>query len=139
MFSVRPTLSTARAYVSVCNKPGTTWAAYSLMDTARSECVMNARDQSGNLPIHVRPQLDQQVVRPECGVERAGQPQRRFRPRRALDLRDPGAHHMCPGAEFGLGQSGRLRSLRTREPNSAAMDVLESIPLAKALLPFLTR
>jgi hypothetical protein len=31
-----------------------------------------------------------------------------------------------------------VRSLRTRAPNSAAIDALGSIPLAKASLPFLT-
>ncbi|CAM5700752.1 hypothetical protein SMICM304S_00763 [Streptomyces microflavus] len=105
-------LSRARAYSGVCSRPGTACEEYSRITAARAEYAMNACDQSGvRLPVHVRPQVDQQVVRDQLPVEGPGQLQRRFRSGRAFDLGDAAADHVGAGTHFGLGEPGRLAEL----------------------------
>src|SRR5690606_11248655 len=139
LLSVRPTRRTARAYASVWRRPGTRWAAYCPMSLARSESSMNARDQSGNASRYTyghrstsSPSASSVAssARVSSSVGRAPEA-RSIWVMRVLTtwVSAPSSACVRPAA---------VRSLRTREPNSAAMDVPGSIPLAKASLPFLT-
>ena len=71
---------------------------------------MNFRDQSGNASRYTYGHSStSRSSAPSDGVEGACQLQRGFRPGGPLDLGDPGAHHVCPPAQFRLGHA-RVRT-----------------------------
>ncbi len=109
------------------------------MDTARSEYAMNFRDQSGNASRYTYGHSSTNKL----SASRAASSARAsasvgFAPeaRSICVIRVLTTCVLSPSSAWV--RPAAVRSLRTREPNSAAIDVLGSIPLAKASLPFLT-
>lgn len=108
------------------------------MPTARSEYSMNLRDQSGNAS---------RYTYGHSSTRRSSAPRTASSARASSSVGfAPDARSICVirvlttcvlAPSSACVNPAAVRSLRTRAPNSAAIDALGSIPLAKASLPFL--